>query len=58
MLDLTEYIQILHNLTCWSVCHLPTFAHLPQRPVPPRQRDPKGSATLSANTGMNAKEER
>ena len=21
MLDLTQYIQILHNLECWSVCH-------------------------------------
>jgi hypothetical protein len=33
MLDLTTYIQILHNLVCWSVCHSLTLC-------PPATRDP------------------
>jgi hypothetical protein len=33
MLNLTNYIQILHNLMWWSVCHSPTLC-------PPVTRDP------------------
>jgi hypothetical protein len=48
MLNLTNYIQILHNLACWSVCHLPTLC-------PPVTRDPfhadKGTQRVCGNPG-------
>jgi hypothetical protein len=37
MLNLTNYIQILHNLTCWSVCHSPTPC--PSAPTDPFHAD-------------------
>jgi hypothetical protein len=40
MLNLTNYIQILYNLSCVHLSVIPRFAHL--RPVPRRQRGPEG----------------
>ena len=45
MLDLTNYIQILHNLLCASVCHFRRLlAHLHPETRPTQTRDPRGSA--------------
>ena len=59
MLDLTKYIQILHNLSCVHLSvnssdALPTHN---KRPVPRRQRGPEGlQQAISHETAMNIAE--
>ena len=50
-------IQILHNLSCvhLSVNSIQRFAHLPQRPVPRRQRDPEGLRQLAPEQGRQSR---
>jgi hypothetical protein len=44
MLDLANYIQILHNLSCVHLSVIPSdaFPTCDQRPIPRRQRGPEG----------------